>query len=357
MKKHYRKEKNCLNCGTILDGKYCHNCGQENLQIKESFGHMMTHAVSDYFHFDHQFFHTLGPLLFKPGKLTNEYMAGKRVQFLHPVKMYIFISIVYFLVAFQGSHEVVQTNNTTKVSRTEAEQAIKVTNSSYLSKEEKLKIANTIKRSIRPGKKEEQLSPEEEDDNFENAFLQIFTDKANKVHYKSYDEYLNKQKKLPAKQQDNFWDSYIIKKYITWQNDGVNSKKLFIHAIQQNIPKLMFILLPLFALILKITFWRNDKFYVDHLIFSFHFHCFIFLFLTIIKLTEIAIPESWEMGSWLNLLSFIIITWYIYRSLKTVYNRSRLRTIVKMMGMSFAYLFMFCISITIVAFITAFTAV
>src|ERR1700733_8486574 len=111
MKKHYRQENNCLNCGTELQGKYCHVCGQENLEIKETFGHMMNHAISDYFHFDHQFFHTLKPLLFKPGFLTNEYMAGRRAQYLHPVKMYIFISIVYFLIVFQSAHETVTTNN------------------------------------------------------------------------------------------------------------------------------------------------------------------------------------------------------------------------------------------------------
>ena len=112
MKKHYRHENDCLNCGTTLEGKFCHNCGQENLQIKESFGHMMNHAISDYFHFDHQFFHTLKPLLFKPGYLTNEYMAGRRVQYLHPVKMYIFISLVYFLLLFQGGHQDAKENNT-----------------------------------------------------------------------------------------------------------------------------------------------------------------------------------------------------------------------------------------------------
>src|ERR1700743_2797230 len=105
MKKHYRQENDCLNCGTTLQGHYCHVCGQENLQIKESFGHMMNHAISDYFHFDHQFFHTLKPLLFKPGFLTNEYMSGRRAQYLHPVKMYIFISLVYFLLLFQSSHK------------------------------------------------------------------------------------------------------------------------------------------------------------------------------------------------------------------------------------------------------------
>lgn len=62
MEKHYRAEKDCLNCGTLLTGKFCGNCGQENLQINESFGHMVNHAISEYFHFDHQIFHTLLPL-------------------------------------------------------------------------------------------------------------------------------------------------------------------------------------------------------------------------------------------------------------------------------------------------------
>src|ERR1700741_2998088 len=116
MKKHYRSENNCLNCGTILQGHYCHNCGQENLELKENFVHMMEHTVSDYFHFDHLFFHTLKPLLFKPGYLTVEYVAGRRAQYLHPVKMYIFISIVYFLLLFQtnGDSNIVHVNENGK---------------------------------------------------------------------------------------------------------------------------------------------------------------------------------------------------------------------------------------------------
>src|SRR6202000_1478750 len=119
MKKHYRKENDCLNCGATLQGHYCHVCGQENLQIKESFGHMMNHAISDYFHFDHQFFHTLKPLLFQPGKLTNEYMAGRRAQYLHPVKMYIFISLIYFILLAKSNHNPIQIED---VDQTKTEQ-------------------------------------------------------------------------------------------------------------------------------------------------------------------------------------------------------------------------------------------
>jgi hypothetical protein len=146
MKKHYRHENNCLNCGTTLEGKYCHNCGQENLEIKETFGHMMNHAISDYFHFDHQFFHTLKPLFFKPGYLTNEYMAGRRAQYLHPVKMYIFISLVYFLLFFQqkgGSSPVIFTDK--EMTPTELNAAIKAVNENkYIPQQAKKETINDL---------------------------------------------------------------------------------------------------------------------------------------------------------------------------------------------------------------------
>ena len=146
MKKHYRHENDCLNCGTQLQGKYCHSCGQENLQIKESFGHMITHAVGDYFHFDHQFFHTLKPLFLSPGKLTNEYMAGKRVQYLHPVKMYIFISLVYFVLLFSnsghGDERVKHDKKSASVEWTDSNNHIK--KRQPLSPEQKNSIQNTL---------------------------------------------------------------------------------------------------------------------------------------------------------------------------------------------------------------------
>jgi hypothetical protein len=118
----------------------------------------------------------------------------------------------------------------------------------------------------------------------------------------------------------------------------------------------MFVLLPLFALILKITFYKNKKFYVEHLIFSFHFHCFLFLFLAIIMIISRVIPGDWD-EDWLNMFAFVVIVWYIYRSLRVVYDRSRLRTITKMIGMWFSYFFTFIIAMCLLFVITALTAI
>ena len=95
-----RKEKDCLNCGTIVQGKYCHVCGQENVVPMETFWAMLTHFVYDITHFDGKFFSTLGILLRKPCFLSKEYMKGKRASYLNPVRMYIFTSAFFFLVFF-----------------------------------------------------------------------------------------------------------------------------------------------------------------------------------------------------------------------------------------------------------------
>ena len=95
-----RKEKDCLNCGTNVIGKYCHNCGQENIEPKESAWQLISHFINDVTHFDGKFFSTLKDLLFKPGFLSTEYMKGRRASYLNPVRMYLFTSFIFFLIFF-----------------------------------------------------------------------------------------------------------------------------------------------------------------------------------------------------------------------------------------------------------------
>ncbi|MBK0381106.1 DUF3667 domain-containing protein [Mucilaginibacter segetis] len=363
MKKHYRHENDCLNCGTILEGKFCHNCGQENLQMKESFGHMVNHAVSDYFHFDDQFFKTLSPLLLKPGKLTIEYLAGRRARYLHPVKMYIFISLIFFLLYFQSNHEVVNINNKKNEHVADSVKnkiSENIEKNKDLTPAQKKAITKNITGLIPDTAKGEVNIKENGDvdvsgEDHSEANFSLFNDNDDP---KTYQEYLASQKKLPSEKKDNFLEKYIKKKGYDWKSHGKNSLEMFREAFKHNVPKMMFILLPLFALILKIAFWKNRKFYVEHIIYSIHLHCFLFLFLGIILIINMIIPDSWDnVMDWIQILSFIIICWYVYRSLRVVYHRSRWRTISKMIGVSMMYMFLFGICFVLLALITAITVV
>ncbi|MDB5134348.1 MAG: hypothetical protein JWP37_951 [Mucilaginibacter sp.] len=354
MKKHYRNENDCLNCGTILEGKFCYNCGQENLELKENFGHMMSHAISDYFHFDHLFFHTLKPLLFKPGLLTNEYMAGRRAQYLHPVKMYIFISIVYFLLLFQSGNEVVNVKDTgtrpANVEKSLDSTKKAIAKNPYIPNAAKKEIEKDIDKSKAPTKKghAKVIDSDAVQERGPNKWFHPITKDS------TYKLYTANQNKLPADERDNFVERLWNKKTFSYREKyGPGAKDAFLDELKHNTPKMMFLLLPLLALILRFAFWKNRKYYVEHMIYAFHFHCFLFLFLGMIMLLQIIIPESWGINGWLKAIATFYIIWYVYRSLRVVYQRSRFRTITKIMGMSFMYFFAFTFCLCLLFFVTA----
>ncbi len=345
MKKHYRHENDCLNCGTTLQGRFCHVCGQENLQIKESFGHVMNHAISDYFHFDHQFFHTLKPLLFKPGLLTNEYMAGKRAQYLHPIKMYIFISVVYFLLLFQGGQELVnvQDDNGKPV---KVEQLIDSVNKDSGVIATKKKVS-TEKLKFGP------VTITNTGDDIKKRHSVMTTTTGDT----SFAQYNFNQNKLSPDKRDGFFTGLLNKKILTYnQKYGERGYEVFMEEFKHNIPKMMFILLPVFALMLSITFRKNHKFYVEHLIYSFHLHCFAFLILAVDLIFEKIIPAGWHVTDLINFISGLYILWYIYKSLRAVYHRSAIRTITKIIGMDLAYSLSFLFCLALVLIITTLTA-
>src|SRR5436190_13319548 len=95
--KKYRSETTCLNCGTEVSKKFCPECGQENLETRENFFHLVGHFVSDYFHFDSKFFRSLAPLFAKPGFLTKEYWQGRRVHYIHPLRLFFFVTIIFMI--------------------------------------------------------------------------------------------------------------------------------------------------------------------------------------------------------------------------------------------------------------------
>jgi hypothetical protein len=97
--KKYRKETNCLNCGTEVTGKFCAQCGQENIETRESFFHLAFHVIGDFFHFDSKFFRSFIPLFTRPGFLTKEYWTGKRQHYIHPLRLFFFITIVMVIIA------------------------------------------------------------------------------------------------------------------------------------------------------------------------------------------------------------------------------------------------------------------
>ena len=341
-----RKEKNCLNCGHQVDDHFCPKCGQENIEVKENAVHMVAHAIADYFHFEHKFFGTLKPLLFKPGQLTKEYVAGKRVSFIHPIRLYIFVSIVFFLVILGGKNkekkEVESEKNKTEVAdsipKTKAD-SIQV--EKLKSVEEGLKyvpITGGLRDSILKEAKQEIAKDTSDNHTDVKAFKKDKNKwKSNwRVKDTTVVDYEKSQAALPKDKRDGFIKHYFIKRTIEL-NSYPDPAEKFIEDMLHNIPKMMFLLLPLFALILKLVYINKDKYYYEHLIYSFHLHSAIFLSVLFTMLLQWLIGFVYDISAWLAFLCVIYIIWYIYRSLRTFYNSTRWVTVLKLFFLSFAY--------------------
>lgn len=100
------KYTHCKNCGTELKGMYCHNCGQYALDTEQPFWKYVKQYFENVYQFDSKVWQTMYNLFAHPGLLTNEFNAGKINSYVHPFRLYMFISVIFFTLFFWGiSHE------------------------------------------------------------------------------------------------------------------------------------------------------------------------------------------------------------------------------------------------------------
>ncbi|WP_242916194.1 DUF3667 domain-containing protein [Pontibacter liquoris] len=334
MKKHYRSDKNCLNCGTTVSDKFCSACGQENLELHENFLHLALHSISHYFHFESKLFNSLVPLFTKPGFLTQEYFAGRRASHLSPISMYIFISIVFFslfnLNSNSNKKEVIKDKAAAENTMTKAEaEEVKKVVGNAVSAEAGEATYNLLDKgqaiSDSTGKKNEAAVAAPTHITPSNLSVKIFGDNAVSHSLKA---------KWKVLEDDELkWELFKIK-------------------LVSHVPKMMFILLPLFALILKLVSFRSSKYYTEHLIYSIHVHSFLFLFFSILILLSWVLPF---MEDWLQLAGALVALWYIYRSMRNYYGSRRWRTVYKFFVLFFAYSGLLLLSGFVVVIATLYT--
>lgn len=318
---HLRKEDNCLNCGTQVIGRYCHNCGQENVEVKESAWHFIVHFFNDITHFDGKFFTTLKDLLFKPGFLSREYMEGKRMRYLNPIRMYLFTSFIFFLVFFAVVHV-----NELQVQPGEF----------------------TLKGKTRI---ELEQMPYEEFDQFtaklnngqpmtRNDFNQYIdsVQATRGVHFfgKKYQSRSQYDSLIAAGTiKENWFEKMIVRKGIEfnteYQKDQSRILKVFFNSLIHQFPKILFISLPFVALLLKLLYIRKKQFYfVSHGIFTLHFYIFVFIAMLLsIGLTRLQSLPNMNWIGFVNGLLTLTIFFYLYKAMRNFYQQRRRKTILK----------------------------
>ena len=327
------ENKACLNCGTILKGHYCYACGQKDEHLHEPFYIMVGHAFAHYWHFDSKFLNTLGPLLFKPGFLTNEFIAGKRVRYVHPVQLYFFLSIIFFILfGTMGSNQINMT----------LESVSSLTPDSLSTAIDQVKMdieANDTVAALKLDSLSKVLSPVISNMLASDSMAKItsvttiadsediaaplelsFTNLPSTV--KEYEDSINR---LPLEVQPGSIQKGFDRMFIRLSSmDKKEIIKRFSDNTIHNLPKLLFVLIPIFALILKLTFIRKRIYFVDHAVFTLHYHAFAFLFMLLLLIiyltTGYVLPANWLL---------LVLLVYLYFAMKKFYKQTYFNTFRK----------------------------
>jgi len=340
-----RKEKDCLNCGTIIHGRFCHVCGQENLEPKESFWQLLTHVFNDITHFDGKFFTTLKDHIFRPGFLSKQYMLGRRATYLNPVRMYVFTSAIFFLLFFaffysdngsDFSQSTINGKTLTVIDKMDSTQFAEFT----------ADINRSENKGARPMTRKEFRT-------YLDTTIFASGLRFGGINYRSKAQY---DSVLASGQRK---DSWLVRQFIykaidineTYHSDTKQMVKAFKSTLVHSFPQMLFISLPLLALILKLIYIRRKKFYyVSHGIFS--MHLYIFLFIALLVLFSVAKLENYLHWGFLGtLMGFLIAGLFIYEylAMKNFYEQGWIKTFIKFLLINF--LFFIVIVLLFVVFI------
>jgi hypothetical protein len=334
----------CKNCSTEVDGQYCTFCGQRYHAHKESFGELFYEFASDFLHFDSRFFKTILPLLFSPGKLTKSYNEGKQRSQFHPIRLYLFSSFVYFFLffTFTNIHEnsdqipaeipavidsIAKQADTVNLASGKTLLTGQQGNEVFIDKDTSLKLSLTSTPAI-------------------DSLIRAHVTPA---------QYLEGQKKLAPEKRAGYFERIVTLKLLKINLKGVSGQKEFltklIETFLHNIPKMLFFLLPVFALLLKLLYFRRRQFYyVDHAVLSLHYFSMIFLLLIISNYIFDPIFNTSIFTSFAS----VWIGVYLLLAMKRLYQEGWLKTTLKFIALFWLFLFTVVITLVVNMAITAF---
>lgn len=323
----------CPNCSTPVTGQYCSNCGQIQKDIRRFFLALVNEALDDVFSLNSRMWKTLVAILFKPGFLTNEYLRGRRVSYVQPIRLYFITSIAFFLMLsivnffspptlINSSSANTQSVSTSEPTQTPESEETRVKDSPQgQNQESDLKIVINDDKDI-----EETLADIDES----------FADGDFDFNIASVSE--EQQAKLKA-----LFKTQLKKVVLLAKEDSRELISRFLEIV----PPIIFILLPLFAILLKILYVFRGVYYTEHFIYAVHNHCFVYLTLLFYTIAELALRSLPNIAEGLSFVVAIWIPVYLWISLKRVYGQGKFFTTLKFIGLGISYSMLLGVGIVI----------
>ena len=303
----------CANCGALLSGPWCSACGQRVEHAVPPVGEFLAEALEVFTHADSRFWRTFVPLLVRPGYLTQQFFAGRRASYLPPFRLYIVLSVVFFLV----------------VPLTATLKAPKV-----LTPEARAAAAAEVRKDL-------QQDIDSATDPVEKAILE-------------------KQLRGITTVTDTLapagrgWDGVDCSKLVFGNGESIppwlaghattacekiredHGRELG-RSLLHNLGRAMLVLVPLLAALMKLLYWRQHRYYLEHLLLLLHNHAYVFLGMSVLLIATRLIPSE-AVGGILGSLFTLYMGWYLYESMRRFYGQGWAVTFIKFWVLAGAYL-------------------
>ncbi len=380
----------CLNCGTPLEGPYCHYCGQPDRNFMRFFPALLREFLAEFLELDSRFTRTMVPLLFRPGRLTRDFLDGRRFRYTPPLRLYLFSSIIFFLLAAFISSDALQDN----ISFGRSGAPVQITTSSEEDLERVRDALGSLPPELRgrvelglqesgaleaPGGEAGEDAASAPEPGAEAQAGAVDDPAAETARASDARDSEDPLQGMDLQFNDRPWHPVDNPVVIGWLpqsfNDWVNEEigrspekgkrieqdpRLIINEVFDILPVTMFVLLPVVALILKFWYLFSRRYYVEHLILALHNHSFVFV--SLIMLLLLSALETWattrgmnavgQLAFWTSTALWVWLPVYMVWSLRTVYRQNWFLTVAKGFLIALCYFTLLTFVTTVVAIVS-----
>ena len=331
-KSKIRNDKTCLNCRYVVENRFCPNCGQENTDTRKTFHHLFIHFFEDLTHYENAFWRTIKNLLFKPSALTKEYLSGKRLSYLAPVRLYIFISFITFLLIAIFPNTINSNENALK-------------------KEPKVTTKNKFLQNTIITKNDSVIKNQTNSKDDINILS---------FGYESVEQLDSIQKHAPESEKLSDFNYWMNRKIQIVKKNNTQSEIIekFISSFTHNLPKVLFVFMPIFAFFLWLFHSKKRWYYFDHGIFTLHYFSFLLLLFLLLFLINKGLSPFAALGIVsfiqivINIIGTVWMIYYFFPAHHRFYGETRLISFIKSSLLFFINFILIIIILSIFAIYT-----
>lgn len=294
---------NCPNCDTAVSGNFCHACGQETALHPPSTREFVHEFIGHYVALEGKLWKSLGLLLFRPGRLTLEYINGRRVRYIQPLRLYLTLSVIFFAVLQYSKHDLIHLGDG------------------------KPQSASVAGKEASPAAGQKSTDDDDDEQAASASLPAAAPDRTATPQGK------HKLRKLAAEINPHWADR------LAQLNDmsGEERDQLINNAFYHYVPYAVFFMMPLFALYLKVLYLGSGRRYGAHLLFALHTNGFAYLAFTLMWLVPKGFYLAPLLAAWL--------VFYLPTAMRRVYGGSRFVTALRWIVLMFLHLLTMAVAV------------